>query len=296
MKLDLTIAPEDIEAVIDPYVVARYAHDDPDWRGIVDRLDRKALRRMERFGDSAPPVRGRDMVEDKYDAIWRRSVEEELTASRPTPFEWSRGGFVAHSIVRKRVHQLLLVRVLEALQPRSALEVGCGNGLNLLLLSGHFPAVTFSGLELTSAGAQAARDLTQAPTLPDAVREFAVARLHDPGAHRRVSIVRGSAEHLPYRSGGFDLVFTVLALEQMRSIQHAALSELRRVSAGHVVMIEPFYDWNVDGLRRRYITASDYFDARVDELRAYGFEPVFVMSDVPNKVLFHVGLVVARVV
>jgi hypothetical protein len=49
-------------------------------------------------------------------------------------------------------------------------------------------------------------------------------------------------------------------------------------------------------MRRRYITASDYFDARVDELRSYGLEPVFVMNDVPNKVSFHVGLVVCRVV
>lgn len=296
MKLDVTIAPEDIEAVIDPYVVARYAHDDPEWRGIVDRMDRKVLKRMERLGESTPPVRGREMVEDKYAAIWRRSVEEELTSSRPAPFEWSRGGFVAHSIVRKRVHQLLLVRVFEALQPKSALEVGCGNGLNLLLLSGHFPAATFSGVELTRAGAQAARELTRGQTLPAAVREFAVASLRDPSAHRRVSIVQGSAEHLPYRSGSVDLVFTVLALEQMRSIQHTALSELRRVSAGYVVMIEPFHDWNADGPRRRYIATSDYFDARVDELRAFGFEPVFVMSDVPNKVSFHVGLVVARVV
>jgi SAM-dependent methyltransferase len=296
MKLDLTIAPEAIEAVIDPYVVARYAHDDPEWRAIVDGLDRKTLKRMERFGDSGPQVRGRDLVEDKYGTIWRRSVEEELTSSRPTPFEWSHGGFVAHSIVRKRIHQLLLVRVFEALRPKEALEVGCGNGLNLLLLSGHFPAVTFAGLELTSAGAHAARALTQGAILPDAVRAFAVARLHDPAAHRRVSIVQGSAEHLPFAAGSVDVIFTVLALEQMRSIQHAALSELRRVASGHVVMIEPFHDWNVDGLRRRYITASDYFDARVDELKAYGLEPVFVMSDVPNKVLFHVGLVVARVV
>lgn len=296
LKLDLTISPEDIEAVMAPYVVERYAHDDPNWQAIVERMDRKSFKRMQRFGESGPPVRGRDLVEQKYDSIWRRSVEEELTGSRPTPFEWSRGGCVAHSIVRKRVHQLLLVRVFEALQPRSVLEVGCGNGLNLLLLSGHFPRVRFTGLELTSAGTSAARDLMRGQALPDPVREFAVAPLLDSTAHSRVAIHQGSAANLPYGDGQFDLVFTVLALEQMHSIQAAALSEVRRVSAGHVVMIEPFRDWNADGARRQHILGFDYFDASVADLRSFGLEPVTVMHDIPNKVSFHAGLVVAKAV
>jgi len=295
-RLDLTISPEDIEAVMAPYVVARYAHDDPDWRVIVDRIGAKALKRIRRAGEAGPPARGRTVVEQHYDTIWRRSVGEGLTSSRPTPFEWSHGGFVAHSIVRKRIHHLLLVRVFEALQPRSALEVGCGNGLNLSLLSGHFPAVTFTGLELTSAGAQAARNLMQGQALPSAVREFAVAPLEDAAAHRRVAIHQGSAANLPYGNRQFDLVLTVLALEQMHSIQPAALAELRRVAAGYVVMIEPFRDWNEAGARLQYIKGHDYFDASVGELRSFGLEPVAVMHDIPNKVAFHVGLVVAKVV
>jgi hypothetical protein len=81
----------------------------------------------------------------------------------------------------------------------------------------------------------------------------------------------------------------------MERIRAAALSELARVARRWVVMIEPFADWNADGHRRAYIQQNDYFAARTDELSEYGLTPIVVTADMPNKLSFRAGLVVASV-
>jgi len=293
MALALTISADDIERAFAPYVVQRYAPDDPEWRAIVARLERKEARRFERLQRNELVARDRTRVEEQYASIWSRSVDDQLVG-RPTAFEWSRGAYMAQSSARKRVHQLLLVNVLEAIRPRTVLEVGCGNGLNLLQLSAHFPDVSFAGLELTAQGVHAARELLYADRLHPGVASFFVASVRDPQGPRRVRLHRGDAAQLPYRNGAFDVVCTVLALEQMEAIRDTVLAELRRTAARYVVMIEPFYELNAEGLRRHFIASSHYFDARIDSLTRYGLEPIFVLSDMPNKVLFHVGLIVAE--
>jgi SAM-dependent methyltransferase len=295
MPLDLTISADEIEHAFAPYILQRYSADDPEWQATVARLERKQARKFDRFRRNELAERDRALVERQYASVWSRSVEEQLEG-RPAAFEWSRGAYLARSIARKRVHQLLLLKVLEAIQPRTVLEVGCGNGLNLLQLSSHFPELACAGLELTPEGADAAVALLHGPELPAAVVPFLVGCIRDPHARHRVQVLRGDAAHLPYRRGAFDMIYTVLALEQMESIRDTVLTELRRTAARYVVMIEPFHELNADGLRRQFITASRYFDVRIEALNQYGLRPVFVLDDMPNKVLFHVGLVIAELV
>src|SRR5437868_11427958 len=99
----LTISADEIDRAFAPYVIQQYATDDPEWQSIVARLERKQQRRFDQFGRNELPARDRTLVEQQYDEVWSRSLEEQL-AGRPTPFEWSRGAYVAHSSVRKRVH------------------------------------------------------------------------------------------------------------------------------------------------------------------------------------------------
>ncbi len=295
MGLDLTISADEIERAFAPYVLQRYAPDDPEWQAIVGRLERKEERRFEQFRRNELPARDRSRVEQQYEVIWSRTLDEQL-AGKPAPFEWSRGACMARSIARKRVHQLVLLKALEAITPRTVLEVGCGNALNLLLVSTHFPQTRFTGLELTGAGARAARALLRRPELHPAAAKFFVGSIRDPEAPHRVAVHRGTGAQLPYRNGAFDVIYTVLALEQMESIRDTVLAELRRVAARYVVMIEPFHELNSETIRRHYIVSNQYFDARIDALTRFGLRPVFTLSDIPNKVLFHVGLVVAEVI
>jgi ubiquinone/menaquinone biosynthesis C-methylase UbiE len=276
-------------------VVKAYASDDPEWQATVARLERKEARRFERRDRTDDVPRDRARVEQQYASIWSRSVDEHL-AGRETVFEWSRGAYLARSSARKRVHQLLLLNVLESIRPRTVLEVGCGNGLNLLQLACHFSDIAFFGLELTAAGIGAARQLLRSPELHPGAVSFFPGSIRDADARRRVQLVCGDASHLPYPSGAFDVIYTVLALEQMESIRDAVLCELRRVASRYVVMIEPFHELNPEGIRRQYIESNHYFDARIESLPTFGLNPVFMVHDIPNKVLFHVGLVVAELV
>jgi ubiquinone/menaquinone biosynthesis C-methylase UbiE len=288
----------EIEAVFAPYVLERMAADDPRWRAAIDRLEKKY---------SKPPVRARqwttpdghrttDLVRAGYESRWTRlELEQQLSSSKPTHFEWRDEGLVAHAIGRKRVHLLLLARLLERLRPASVLEVGFGNGLNLLLLSMQFPEIAFSGIELTSAGVEAARELAHAPATHTRVAPFATGPLRDPDAPRRLDLREGTADALPLADKSVDVAMTVLALEQMESIRDAALAELARVARRHVIMIEPFADWNAEGHRREYIRRHNYFAGRIADLPRFGLTPAVVTADMPNKLSFRAGLVAADV-
>jgi len=231
-----------------------------------------------------------------YESSWNRvTLAAQLSASKVTHFEWRGEGMLAHTSGRKRLHQLFLLRALEWLRPESVVEVGFGYGLNLLLLSMQMPRVRFSGVELTSAGLSAARALGADPSTPEQLADFSVAPLVDVEAPRRLDLRQGSADALPLADKSVDVAITVLALEQMERIRDAACAELARVARRHVIMVEPFLDWNAEGHRRRYIATHDYFSLRVEELRRYGLEPIVATADMPNKLSFRAGVVVAAV-
>lgn len=217
----------------------------------------------------------------------------ELTSPKTAYFEWGPRYTLARAIGRKRVHQLCLVKTIEWLRPSSVLEVGFGYGLNLLTLSMLFPAVAFSGVELTRAGVEAATALAADPATADVLSPFAVAPLRDPDAPRRLTLREGTADALPLPDKCVDMVVTVLALEQMERVRDAVLAELARVARQHVVMIEPFADWNREPHRRGYIARHDYFAAGVEDLHRSGLHPVVATADMPNKLQFRAGLVVA---
>jgi len=187
------------------------------------------------------------------------------------------------------------LRMEENIGPAGALEVGFGYGLNLLVLSMLFPSIAFSGVELTRSGVEAATALAAAASTAAVLAPFAAAPLRDPEAPRRLSLREGGADALPLPDKSVDMVITVLALEQMERVRHAALAELARVARKHVVMIEPFADWNREPHRRGYIGQHDYFAASVDDLHRFSLNPVVATADMPNKLQFRAGLVVASV-
>jgi hypothetical protein len=290
------VSADEIEAAFAPYVVERFAPDDMRWRKATAKAARKYSGPIASNKWNAGGQRTVSVVHDGYNGTWRDvSLETQLHESRPIYFEWRGSGMLARSIGRKRVHQLLLLRALRTLAPDSVLEVGFGFGLNLLLLSLQCPGIRFAGVELTQAGVDAARSLAADQRTAGRLADFAIDPVHDPAGMQRLDLRQGTADRLPMPDRSVDVAITVLALEQMESIRHAALAELARVARRHVVMIEPFADWNADGHRRDYIRRYDYFAGRIDELPRYGMKPVVATADIPNKLSFRAGLVVAAV-
>jgi SAM-dependent methyltransferase len=186
------------------------------------------------------------------------------------------------------------MRAVALLRPRTVLEVGCGNGLNLLVLACRFPEIRFAGLELTAGGVAVARAVQREERLPEVLARFAPEPVVDRTAHRTVALHRGSGARLPFASASFDLVYSSLALEQMEEVRAAALGEMARVSAAHTVMLEPFWESNDSGLRREYLLARDHFRGRVADLPAYGLEPIVVTDELPGEVWLQPCLVVCR--
>jgi ubiquinone/menaquinone biosynthesis C-methylase UbiE len=165
----------------------------------------------------------------------------------------------------------------------------------LLALSLRFPAIRFGGVELTEAGVRTARTLAADPATAGLLQAFVDDRISDAGGPARLELRQGSAEALPLPDKSADLVMTVLALEQMERIRPAALRELARVAKRHVVMIEPFHEWNAERPYREYIRRLDYWAGAVADLPAFGLVPIAGDADLPQKLTSRVGIVVAEV-
>ena len=109
-----------------------------------------------------------------------------------------------------------LLQTIQALQPHSILEAGCGFGRNLrwLVSQGLDPA-QLTGVDISSTLLAQAR-------LPNSVQ-----------------LIRGNVLHLPFSSNSFDLVFTHGLLMHLSPRQlPRALAELVRVSQKHLILIE----------------------------------------------------------
>lgn len=296
---ELHVSREEIAAVFDRFVHRRRSVNDLGWKWLTMK---KWLRRMRsyhahrRLQGSDLPLREQEQVIEQYAKQYgdREPFEKLDPRGKTAPCVWGREGFIASSFGLKRVHELLLMRALEEIAPESVLEVGCGTGVNLFVLSGHFPEVRFHGVELSQQGVDAALHVIDQPELLPKIVEFAGDGLVDFTAYKRVEVQQGNAKSLPFPDDHFDVVYTVLALEAMEEIRHQALRELSRVARRFVIMIEPFSDHNSRGGRYYHHAQRNYFGARVEELPLDGLEPVCVYSDFPKLLRLWPAFVVAR--
>lgn len=289
-----------LSQLFDPFVVRYLDADDPDWRSEIRRRRWRLLKQgLKRFvGWRGGGARDKKTVMAEYERSWdRKDFSEYDPGKRPTtgvPFEWGSRRMFASEVGGTRYRQLLLCHVIETLKPRRVLEVGCGNGINLILLSGRFPDIRFSGVELTEAGHRAAQRLQEASALPAAFNDFAPLPAVDPTAFQRIEFGRGNAAELPFPDDSFDLVYSVLAVEQMEQIRSQALSEMARTSGRHVLMIEPFRDVNSDFWTRLNVYRRDYFRGSIEELGRFGLEPRMVTADFPQEIFLKACLVLAE--
>lgn len=184
--------------------------------------------------------------------------------------------------------------VAVALAPQRVAEIGCGHGRALMHMASRLPGARCHGYELTTAGVQMARRL-QALELPQTAygKLYGITEDNLP-AVRRATFETASAFDLPAADGSFDLVYTYAALEQMGDGLPKALAEIRRVSRKHVLLFEPFADFN-DLPARTYLWSRNYFRMHSEELRTWGLHPVRRWRNVPVKPTFAYGLVLCEV-
>ncbi len=297
----LGVTPDQIEALLAPFVTARVSCWSPSWQTEIWRRRRKALRRMWRgFGlrESLRHGRSSAIVKAEYADVWSRAgfdrYDPRHAGGGSTPWLWRNRCLLANTTGATRWRQLLLIRAIEKVRPRTVVEIGCGNGINLMMLACRFPQIAFTGIELTPQGHAAALAFQDAHAeLPANLRAFAPQPLPDPGGFRRVRFLQGSATDLPFQDGAFDLAITVLALEQMEQIRARALSEIARVVRSHTLMIEPFRDVNEGFWQRLNVRQRGYFRGRIAELADVGLEPLLACADFPQKYILRAALVLS---
>ncbi len=295
----ISVTDDEILAIYHRHAQERFAADDPRWKELVEAQRRKqGKRRLKQAvlgAVSSRYDRTQEKVRDTYEESWgATSAVDMVNATDVDLCEWRGEGALVRAPATPAVHHLLLTRTLEALQPKTVLEVGCGSGLHVMLLATLFPDAKFHGAELTAAGVRQAEKIQALPRLPQELQEFAAQPVVDATAHRNVEFRQTSAVDLPYEDGSFDLVYTSLALEQMEEIRDAAFASVARVARRHVAMVEPFRDFNEEGIRNDYVRSRGFLAAHVADLPRYGLKPVYTRSDIPCKVALGVGLVIAE--
>ena len=206
----------------------------------------------------------------------------------------ARGPFYSITVADRAFGSVYLAEALRALRPRQVLEVGCGNGINLMTLACGFPEIDFVGLEYTRSGPMIARGANAERVLPERLQRFAPFPILDPTAHSRVRVIQGTGAQLPFKDSSFDVVLTSLALEQMEQIRYMVLGEVSRVTGRYAVMLEPFHEANRNLMRRAYIDTHTYFKGSIASLTRYGLTPETIVADLPSKTILGTSLVISR--
>lgn len=294
-QLPVAIDRSAVEAAMRPFLVDG-AEAERIWRADYKRRYSKSVRRMLKRLIGAKK-RDQERIQSEYGPAWaagHAKYDPSFGARKPAAWVWGERHLTLDGVAAARLRAPMFAAVLAELKPRTVLEVGCGNGINLLSLAGAFPDVRFTGLDLTAEGIAAAKKLQEGEALPPALGEYIPLPKTDPAAFKRIDFVQGSAADLPFADGQFDLVFTVLAIEQMERIRDQALHEIARVSGGHVLMLEPFRDTNSKGLRRLYALSRNYFRGSIQGLARFGLEPVWATDDFPQEAFLGSPLVLAQ--
>src|SRR5204863_8811739 len=133
---------------MEPFVTRRLLPTDPLWTAEVARKSAKTRRQLRRRRWLGWLGRGkhRDQarIKEQYEGAWARKhlAPYEMEPRPNAGAAWQYGSRVmfASSAAGARARLLVLMRAVALLRPERVLEVGCGNGLNLLTLACRFPA------------------------------------------------------------------------------------------------------------------------------------------------------------
>ena len=145
-----------------------------------------------------------------------------------------------------------------------------------------FPDINFSGLELTSGGFNYATKF-QEGKFPQHLIDFSPRPLVDTESFKRINFFQGSATQMPFKDNSFDLIYSSLALEQMKRFQIQVLREIHRVGSGVISLFEPFADFNSSFYRKAYIFTESMFNASLSDLKKIGFHNIFVDTNCVQK-------------
>ncbi len=222
----------------------------------------------------APVASSKTTVDSRaaYDAYDDREQREHATAEDVCAFR--------NRIVRMPVRQMRdeylkylfaeIDPILDARRPLRILEVGSGNGINLVALQQRYGGrVHLHGLD----------------TSP---RRIEVARNYYAAALRNVDFrVASITEPIPWPDRSFDLVFSMHCLEQIAYHSSQAVEQMYRLAGQKVVMMEPVYEFG-NRAQRMYLVNADHNRILLKSIQQLGYdiarlEPLDIQSNPLNQ-------------
>lgn len=287
-KLDLDISSDNIVGALSPFV------SEMDQARFVDGIrkqQRKVRKRLWRR------LCGRQDEHLHMGDLWRMGHARYDIAGAPrnaAPWVWRNQNLLVDESGLARMRLAIVGAIVRKLKPRRVLDVGCGDGIYLLLLAGAFPETSFVGLELTDTGHQKAVEAQSMSALPVHLISYAPLEQQDMQAFKRIKFVQGDACAMPFESGEFDLVMTMVSIAQMRQVKESALKEISRVTGGHLLSLETFGDVNQSLWRRLTLASRGFFRGSINELRNYQLNPLWATQDFPQDALLGLALVLSR--
>lgn len=236
------------------------------------KIARKALSEIIR---GKKILRTQELVEDGYEKDWEFLPASMKLNVKPGPMRIDNGRiFMWRSIDRRRFLLQEVSGLLKSLQTKSFLEIGSGNGINVLALAVLCPEISvWRGLELTHKGVEVAKKFIQNP--PIEVLTFLTGKSADEVKTTLqkldIDFVVGDMQKMPFADASFDCIFTQHAIEQVPHVYPVAFREARRV-AKYAIFIEPFAEAQRRLTHWLYVIYSDYFRASYHEVEKAGFK------------------------
>ena len=138
---------------------------------------------------------------------------------------------------RKIFFEVLKNQIIDS-RPKSILEVGCGNGIIINSLARNFFDLNFNGIDLTETGIKVSESLKNDKNYNDKIGNFFIKdypkKNIDNITFTNVSISEMTEDKK------YDLSYSTLSLEQMKSVQNEAIDKISKVTSQRIVLIEPF--------------------------------------------------------
>ncbi len=194
-------------------------------------------------------------VSEEYEEIWTdKSLENEfgdleklLSSKHRNSHRIKYRGLESPRWWFNSISLLMIEDVIKENNFDEVLEIGSGNGINLLYLGQIFPEIDFYGYELTSSGVQSSQNVKNNKEILSNIKKYFTLENSDTNGEElnnlkfKIQDVRNKIDH-PV-SDKKKLVFTNLALEQMDKVYYEGIKNILNLDADEFIFIEPFREF-----------------------------------------------------
>ena len=243
--------------------------------------------------------RSQKFTKERYENIWggvfneNQIIEHFDINSKTYYLHKFKKVFLAHSCLTTKIQQFLILKKIKELNPKSVLEIGCGSGITLKLLSDLYSEINFYGIDQSVEGIKYAKKL-KTQTLKTIFKKKLNFQFKNTENNTNLELYTQDASSINFNDKNFDIVFSNLALEQMDNIKYEVLSEIKRVAKKYIILIEPFKNLNGFGLRYLHHKSKQYFSLNYKDLEDKNFEIIEFYEQLPALLSLNYGMLVLK--